>query len=130
MLSEKGTAFMALVGGLMAIALPVHSQQRTQTPDPQSPLVRFVIVPPAAQPLQITDVRDLAISPDGTHLVYNAVLNSVARARTCDQRRMRRLDWSGDCLKDLNNDPRTTFRDVQAVLDDAINHLAAQLHGK
>lgn len=61
-----------IAGGLMAIALPVHSQQRTQTPDPQLPLMRFVIVPPAAQPLRITDARDLAISPDGTHLVYIA----------------------------------------------------------
>ena len=33
--------------------------------------VRFAIVPPAAQPLQISGFdRDLAISPDGTHLVY------------------------------------------------------------
>ena len=41
---------------------------------------RFMIVPPAAQPMQVSGFdRDLAISPDGTHLVYVATPASGLR---------------------------------------------------
>jgi Tol biopolymer transport system component len=43
----------------------------THTPVAKLQPMRFVIVPPAAQPLRIQGAdRDLALSPDGTHLVY------------------------------------------------------------
>jgi hypothetical protein len=50
----------------------------------------------------------------------DAVLNSIPR------------DEDGDPMgmQVFNKQRKTTFRDVQAVLDDAINHLAAQLHSK
>ena len=44
-------------------------------PPPPPTLTRFAIVPPPSQPLSITVVaadRDLALSPDGTSLVYRA----------------------------------------------------------
>jgi eukaryotic-like serine/threonine-protein kinase len=47
---------------------------------PVRPTARFVIVPPAAQPLflQGTD-RDVAVSPDGTNLVYRSGLGASSQ---------------------------------------------------
>jgi hypothetical protein len=50
--------------------------------------VRFAIVPPAEQPLSIGGTeRDLAISPDGTHVVYvgNGADGTQLMVRAIDQ---------------------------------------------
>jgi serine/threonine-protein kinase len=69
---DKRTVLVVGVGASLALAQTAHPQQIAPTRAPPSQLVRFAIVPPAAQPLRVTNDRDLAISRDGTHLVYIA----------------------------------------------------------
>src|SRR5262249_58449035 len=67
-----GAAGIGLAAGA-AIAAAVAWIIAIRTPRTQDPPARFAIVPPAAQPLAIqgTD-HDLAISPDGSYIVYRA----------------------------------------------------------
>jgi serine/threonine-protein kinase len=54
--------------------------------------VRFAIVPPAAEPLMVGPDRDIAISPDGTQIVYRAGQGEAHLAvRTVDQLEARSL---------------------------------------
>ena len=63
-----GASIGVMVLGLMALAVMAGTRLAPRTV-PQS--ARFVIVPPAAQPLSIQGTsRDIAISPDGKHIVY------------------------------------------------------------
>ena len=49
-----------------------REQEAGQTPLSRAGLIRFAIVPPAAQPLSISADRDLTISADGTQVAYIA----------------------------------------------------------
>jgi serine/threonine-protein kinase len=52
-----------------------------RTPPATRQPMRFAIVPPGAQPLTIQGIdRDLALSPDGTHLVYGSGGQLMVRA--------------------------------------------------
>jgi len=65
-------AIAALVGGALISALATWALTR---PAPKAPTLpsRFSIVPPRAQALTIQGAdRDIAISPDGRHIVYRA----------------------------------------------------------
>ena len=56
---------------LLVIATALTTWALMRTPLAMRQPIRFAIVPPAAQPLAISGShRDLALSPDGTHLVY------------------------------------------------------------
>jgi eukaryotic-like serine/threonine-protein kinase len=63
---------IALLAGIVVTAIAVWAVNRF-TPERQRQAMRFAIVPPPAQPLtpQGAD-RDIAISPDGTKIVYRA----------------------------------------------------------
>lgn len=62
-------ASVALLVVATVAALATWALMRTTPATLQA--IRFTIVPPAAQPLTISGIyRDLALSPDGTHLVY------------------------------------------------------------
>ena len=61
---------LAVIAVSLAGAVVMWSRRRVE---PQAPSTRFVIVPPAAQSLDAQDNdRNLAISPDGRHLVYRS----------------------------------------------------------
>ena len=63
-------AVAALVTAVLATALAVWSVTRPE-PTPAPDLIRFAIVPPDTAPLGSGNLgRDLAISPDGTQIVY------------------------------------------------------------
>ena len=65
-------AIAALAGGAVIAALVAWILMR---PAPVAPVLpsRFAIVPPPGQPLNVSGSdRDLALSPDGRHLVYRA----------------------------------------------------------
>jgi serine/threonine-protein kinase len=63
---------LSLTAGIVLTALAVWGVTRLMPAGPPQP-VRFAIVPPPAQPLSIFGQdRDIAISPDGTHIVYRA----------------------------------------------------------
>jgi serine/threonine-protein kinase len=58
-----------IVGGLAATLVAWVLVRSASTPRPRP--ARFAIVPPAAQPLNLSGFgRDVAISPDGTHIAY------------------------------------------------------------
>ena len=68
---------LALAGGAFIAALVMWTVTR---PEPQAPvqLSRFAIVTPPAQPLGNPGLeRDIALSPDGRHLVYRAGFGSA-----------------------------------------------------
>jgi serine/threonine-protein kinase len=72
-------------------------------PQPLLPVTRFAIVPPPAQPLSIQGAdRDIAISPDGSHVVYRAGGGQLQLAI----RRLDQLEALG--LAGLSN-PRVPF---------------------
>ena len=55
-------------------------------PSPAGRMARFEIVPPASEPLEITQtLQDLAISPDGTRIVYTATDSRYLYVRALDQ---------------------------------------------
>jgi tRNA A-37 threonylcarbamoyl transferase component Bud32 len=59
-----------IAGAAVAVAFSVAAFFRVEPPAPQ-PIGHFVLVPPEETPFQPTPwLRDLAISPDGEHLVY------------------------------------------------------------
>jgi serine/threonine protein kinase/WD40 repeat protein len=61
----------AVAGSTVAIALGVLAFFRAEPP-PEQPPAHFVIVPPDDAPLRPTEfTRDLALSPNGEHLVYS-----------------------------------------------------------
>lgn len=64
--------FAAVILTAVAAALATWVVTRL-APPPSTPLTRFAIALPAGQGLAISfNARDLALSPDGTHLVYSA----------------------------------------------------------
>jgi serine/threonine-protein kinase len=72
-------ASVVFVAGAAVAALATWALMRTVTAKLQP--MRFAIVPPDAQPLAINLAdRDLAISPDGTHLVYVGRTQLMVRA--------------------------------------------------
>jgi serine/threonine-protein kinase len=73
-----GVAGAALVVGAAVAAIATWALTRPAPAKLQS--VRFEIVPPASQPFQISAFdRDVAISPDGTHLVYVRAANNAGQ---------------------------------------------------
>ena len=55
-------------------------------PSPAGRMARFEIVPPASEPLEITQtLQDLAISPDGARIVYTATNSRNLYVRALDQ---------------------------------------------
>ena len=77
-------AGVVFVAGAVAASLSTLALTRPAPAKPQP--VRFAIVPPAAQP--ITGLyRNLAVSPDGTHIVYASGAGSESRlmVRAIDQ---------------------------------------------
>jgi len=76
-------ASAALLAGLVLASAATWALKRPAPAKPQP--MRFAIVPPPAQPLAIAGFdRDLAISPDGTHLVYVS-LGGQLMVRVIDQ---------------------------------------------
>jgi len=70
--SRGVVAAVPLTAGALVAALAAWGVMRS-TPSPPAHVTRFAIVPPPAQPLNISGPdRDLAISPDGRYLVYRA----------------------------------------------------------
>jgi eukaryotic-like serine/threonine-protein kinase len=62
---------LATAALLVALISVAATRALMRTPSAKRQLMRFAIAPPAAQPLAISRAdRDLALSPDGTHLVY------------------------------------------------------------
>ena len=85
-----GTA-VGLVAGIVLTAIAAWAVARLTPQRPPQP-ARFAVVPPSAQPLSIQgNDRDIAISPDGTHIVYRAGggqgIRPVGRARAGSARR-------------------------------------------
>ncbi len=79
----------AVLGGAVIATLATWILTRPAPPPPLT-LTRFAIVPPPAQPLAISGFdRDLAVSPDGTTLVYRT---GTAGAGAQAQLVIRRLD--------------------------------------
>src|SRR5262245_36125334 len=72
---------VALLVGAAVAALATWTLTRPAPGKPQP--MRFAIVPPTGQPLNVGD-RDLALSPDGTHLVY-VVRGGLLMVRAIDQ---------------------------------------------
>ena len=62
-------AVAALMGAILATGVGVWFVTRPEVVPPD--LMRFVIVPPEDAPLGSSRLKDLAISPDGTQVVYN-----------------------------------------------------------
>jgi serine/threonine-protein kinase len=77
--SAKQTALIAAVGvagAALLVAAGGWISLHLTTPASLS-VMRFAIVPPPAQPLAAQGIdRDIALSPDGTHLVYRVGLGS------------------------------------------------------
>src|SRR5437867_3815174 len=68
---------IGVLSGIIATAIAVWVMNRL-TPPPPPRAVRFAIVPPSSQVLMIQGVdRDIAISPDGTHIVYRSGLTNI-----------------------------------------------------
>ena len=76
---------LALAGGALVAVLAMWVFKRpAQTPS--TPLTRFAITLPAAQALGLSfNDRDLALSPDGTRLVYTAGAQAQLMVRPLDQ---------------------------------------------
>jgi eukaryotic-like serine/threonine-protein kinase len=72
---------MALIGGSLVTALGMWLVMRPTAAPPRP--IRFTIVPPAAQPLALSD--NIALSPDGTHLVYAVGPQRQLMIRALDQ---------------------------------------------
>src|SRR5262245_9119224 len=72
---------MALIGGSLVTALGMWLAMRP-TAAPSRP-IRFTIVPPAAQPLALSD--NIALYADGTHLVYAVGHQRQLMIRALDQ---------------------------------------------
>ena len=67
---------LGLVGGALVAAVATWTWLRPAVPPPMRP-VRFAIVPPSTQALAYQGVAgNLAVSPDGSLIVYNAVTAS------------------------------------------------------
>ncbi len=74
-----------LIVGIVLTAIAGWTIMRLM-PQPAPHPVRFAIVPPPAQPLAIQGLdRDIAISPDGTHIVYRAGGQAQLVVRAIDQ---------------------------------------------
>ena len=90
-----------LFGGMVAVAV------WSLRPEPARPLIRVVATPPSAEPLDIVTVApdvDLAITPDGTRIVYVVTLNDQ---RHLVVRAMDQLEVTP--LSGLGNAPRGPF---------------------
>jgi hypothetical protein len=88
-----GTA-VGLVAGIVLTAIAAWAVARL-TPQRPPQTARFAVVPPSAQPLSIlggTGDRDIAISPDGTHIVYRAGIGGQGLGQSQDQLVVRALD--------------------------------------
>ena len=72
------TAGAGLVLGAMLTAVSAWIIVGPSTPHEHRP-ARFEVVPPPTQPLSIAALRSVAISPDGTHLVYRIGNGSQAQ---------------------------------------------------
>jgi Tol biopolymer transport system component len=69
--ATRGRTVAAACVTLLVGATALGTWALTRTPLAKLQPMRFVIVPPASQPLRIQGAdRDLVISPDGTHFVY------------------------------------------------------------
>jgi serine/threonine protein kinase len=77
----------ATVGVLTAAAASLATWSAVARPaSTPSPVTRFEITLPATHPLAISfNARDIALSPDGTHLAYTAGLQSQLVVRALDQ---------------------------------------------
>jgi len=76
---------LALAGVALITALMVWAVMRPAAPAPVR-AARFAIVPPPAQALLISGAdRDLALSPDGTYLVYSGGARAQLMVRALDQ---------------------------------------------
>ena len=90
-----GTAVAAalLFGGIVAVAV------WSLKPEPARPLVRFAAMPPSATPLDLAfQETDVAITPDGTRIVYPVNLNGQRQlvVRAMDQLEATPLAGLGD----------------------------------
>ena len=84
-----GTA-VGLAAGVVLTAIAAWAVARLTPQRPPQP-ARFAVVPPSAQPLSIQDAsRDIAISPDGTRIVYRA--GTGGQGQSQDQLVVRALD--------------------------------------
>ena len=82
------TVLWALAAGALAAAAAALATSALMRPAPPPALQtsRFVVTPPAAQALAVSGfTRDLAISPDGSHLVYMAGAQAQLMARAIDR---------------------------------------------
>ena len=80
---------MAAVVAFTALATSLTTWSLTRTPAtsaPASPVTRFALTLPAAQPLALSfNASDLALSPDGSRLAYTVGLQSQLMVRAFDQ---------------------------------------------
>jgi dipeptidyl aminopeptidase/acylaminoacyl peptidase len=81
------TVLWALAAGALAAAAAALATSALMRPVPPPALQtsRFVVTPPAAQALAVSGSRDLAISPDGSHLVYMAGAQAQLMVRAIDR---------------------------------------------
>ena len=82
------TVLWALAAGALAAAAAALATSALMRPAPPPALQtsRFVVTPPAAQALAVSGFnRDLAISPDGSQLVYMAGAQAQLMVRAIDQ---------------------------------------------
>jgi serine/threonine-protein kinase len=82
------TVLWALAAGALAAAAAALATSALMRPAPPPAVQtsRFVVTPPAAQALAVSGFnRDLAISPDGSHLVYMAGAQAQLMVRAIDR---------------------------------------------
>jgi len=95
--STRGSRWPAAVAGLVAGVL-VAVGAWSLRPEPRRPVVRVVARPPASSPLDIAAAgSSLAITPDGSTILYPAIVNGQRRlvARSLDRLEESTLDSYG-----------------------------------